>query len=684
MKKEEIIIKSPSKCFEKNIEKEWLITNGLGGYSSSTCLGINTRKYHGLLVSAIKPPGSRLVLLEKLDEDIIIDKEIFRLGANEFCNTIYPTGFNFIKKFSLNPYPNFSYENHNFKLDKSIFMHRKINAISVLYKIQNKTKFQGTIKIFPLLNYRYFHNTTNYDIDQINFSLIQKPKEVIIDFKQPKINLKIYSTIGSFTEKTNQIRKIFYRKEKSRGESNQDDCFQPGFFELKINPKTIIKNYITAISETCLKDFSRSIKKIGLNNKEIQFNIENSKRRELSKVDIFYSNSRIKEQRLLSLLLASAENFVINDKLINYIIAGYFWFGSWGRDTFISLPGLLLIRNNFKIAKNILYNFSLNIKDGLIPNFQSDQNHDYAYNSVDASLWYINAIFQFLKYTGDIEFIQKKLWKKILDIINSYQNGTNYDIKMDRDCLLSHGPQLTWMDAIVKGKPITPRAGKAVEIQALWYNALKITELLSNKFEKKRLAEKFNEISIKAKTSFNRKFFNPTNNCLFDVITKTKGDSSIRPNQIFSISLNFPILKHNQKKPVMDIVSSKLLTPYGLRTLDPDSPNYKGYYLGDRTNRDSAYHNGTVWPWLLGPYISAISKTEKSQQMDHNKKNLLINLLKNNLYSNGLGHINEIFDGNFPYEPRGCISQAWSVAELIRSYFEDILNIKPKHANILF
>jgi predicted glycogen debranching enzyme len=673
-------------CLEENMQKEWLITNGIGGYASSTVFGINTRKYHGLLVSALKPPGSRTVLLEKLDEDIIVNNEIFRFGSNEFKNTIFPKGFQYLKQFSINPFPQFIYEKSNVEFKKTIFMPSKRNAVVTIYDIFNNNSSTAIVKIFPLLNCRNFHKVTNNQLNPIKYYQNQTNNKAILSFPDSCTNLILFSTQGKFIKKTNWINQIHYRQEKLRGESHIDDCLQPGFFELKIKPKTSKKTCIIAISENNKKTSLDLIKKIGSTNKDI-FEKLNDELIENQKIlnDFYSSHKQIPENNWLNWLLLAGKNLVVTDKKNNiHILAGYFWFGPWGRDTFISLPGLLLVTKRFNVAKKILFNFSLLIRHGLIPNFQKDQKEDVAYNTVDASLWYLNAILQFLKYTGDFDFVRQKLWNKILEIVGSFKNGTDFGIKMDHDGLLMHGPQLTWMDAVADGKAITPRSGKAVEIQSLWYNALKITELLAKKFREKNIAKKYSEIAKKTKKSFNRKFWNKKRNCLFDVIDNNKSDSSIRPNQIFSLALDFIILNKNRGKAVVDMVSSKLLTPYGLRTLEKDDLIYIGKYVGDRKKRDKAYHNGTVWPWLLGAFLTAsikLNQLEKNQI--GNQKEFLRPLFEKHLLHAGLGNISEIFDGDSPHKARGCISQAWSIAEPLRAYIENIMNIKPKYNHIL-
>ncbi|MEM2108708.1 MAG: amylo-alpha-1,6-glucosidase, partial [Candidatus Bathyarchaeia archaeon] len=347
------------------------------------------------------------------------------------------------------------------------------------------------------------------------------------------------------------------------------------------------------------------------------------------------------------------------------------------RDTFVSMPGLLLVTGRFDDARDILLNFMAYSKRGLIPNYVDDRCGKAVYNTVDATLWYVNAVWQFLKYTGDFKFVQRQLWEGLKQIVAYYERGTDFGIHVESDGLLVHGSRLTWMDAEVDGKAVTPRTGKAVEIQALWYNALRAMQQLSKKFDEKSLAEKYAEMARVAQNNFNEKFWNEKGGFLFDVINKSDCDASLRPNQIIAVALDFAMLDADKCKRIVDVVSRELLTPFGLRTLSRGDPSYKSMYVGDRRSRDQAYHNGTVWPWLLGPYVTAVHKTKSSSAQE--LQNLLMPLFTQQLTQAGLGTLSEIFDGDPPHKPRGCIAQAWSVAEPLRAYLEDVLQIRPKY-----
>jgi predicted glycogen debranching enzyme len=301
---------------------------------------------------------------------------------------------------------------------------------------------------------------------------------------------------------------------------------------------------------------------------------------------------------------------------------------------------------------------------------------------VDGTLWYVNAVLQYVKYTGDYAFVKEELWNNLQSIVRSHQNGTKFDIKLDDDGLLSHGPRLTWMDAVVEGDMITPRSGKAVEIQALWYNTLRIMELLAKKFGADQLAENYIKMANKAAQSFNEKFWNPKFNCLFDVLEPTGGlDASMRPNQVFAVSLDFTMLSQEKNRKIVNVLNQELVTPYGLRTLSFDDPKFVGKCVGDRRSRDTAYHNGTIWPWLLGPYITAYLKVNEytPQAKKYALENLVVPLLSASIHKGGLGTVNEIYDCDPPNDPHGCISQAWSIGEPLRAYIENVLGAKPNN-----
>ena len=491
------------------------------------------------------------------------------------------------------------------------------------------------------------------------------------------------STDGSYVPSRDVwIERIYFRMDDSRGESCFDDNYQPGFFKINLSPRKVSKFHVVAIGgkrkEEVMLLYSEISEKQSVNR---LYSEEINRREELLKK---FHKDKIESRRedWLDWLILSADSFIVNRKSTGKksIIAGYHWFEDWGRDSLIALPGLTLVTGRFRDAEEILLNFKQYYKRGLVPNRFPDKSEDEpVYDSVDATLWFFNSILQYLKYTGNFDFVYKELWDTMQDAIERHMHGTMFNIRMDEDGLLMHGSRLTWMDASVNGKPVTPREGKAVEIQALWYNALKVMEILSLKFGNKRQSQKYRFIAGKARRNFNEKFWCSEGNYLFDTVSEEKKDSSLRPNQIIAAYLDFCILDYPKREIVIDTVWRRLWGIYGLRTLSPNNSKYIGRYIGNFAHRDTAYHNGTVWAWLLGPFVTAFLKAKRYEAYWRRFafERFLQPLLYEEIHRAGLGTLSEIFDGDPPHSPRGCISQAWSVAEPLRAYIEDVLFNRP-------
>ncbi len=670
--------------FEDVIQKEWIITNGMGGYASSTVLGINTRKYHGLLIAALHPPGDRRLFLAKLDEDVIIGNEIYRLGANEFQCRIFPRGFIFLKEFSVLPFPRSVYSVGDVGIRKTVFMPNQKNVVFVIYEVANRSDHDARIQVFPLASWRRFHSVVDRWKVPADIMQRQNPKEVEMNFQFPQSTLIVGTTDGNYSARQRWVERLYFREEAHRVESCFDDYFNPGYFEVRVKAGKTEKFALTAVAGEDRAN-TRGIQDelpvsmydiTALYEKEIE-GLKHYLRR-------FYENYRsILTNDWLSWLLLASNTFLVEtlNREKSAVIAGYHWFESWGRDTFISLPGLMLVTGRFKEARKVFLTFKRSCKNGLIPNFLSDQTVEPVYNAVDATLWYVNAILQYLKYTNDFSFVKEHIWTSLTSIIEEYKAGTAFDIHVDSDGLLNHDSRLTWMDAAVGKTPVTPRKGKAVEVQALWYNALRTVELLANKFGEAKRSEEFARIAETAKESFTEKFWNTENGCLFDVVSATARDDSLRPNQILAVSLDFLMLNNEKNRSIVDSVHHELVTPYGLRTLTTADHRYVGVYDGDRGSRDNAYHNGTAWPWLIGPFATAFLRIKgySKARREYVWNALIEPLVTTQLLKAGLGSISEIFDGDPPNKPRGCIAQAWSVAEALRVYVEDLMQARPKY-----
>jgi predicted glycogen debranching enzyme len=669
--------------FDQCIRKEWLFTNGIGGYASSTVMSVNTRKYHGLLVAALHPPGDRTVCLAKLDEEASVGNNIYPLGANEFQSKIFPQGYLSLKEFEVSPFPRYRYSVKNATVEKTIFMPRERNVTVIIYSLANNSDSEAQLKIYPLLSCRHFHSVVDRRQTLIEFTQTNDDKEVELAFANPKASVALRATSGGLTPKPNWLDRLLYREEAARGESSMDDCYQPGYFEVTVPPKRQERFAVVAAASETSEQCRDDLDSVGFSMYDVDGLVQKELDARADMVTGFYSAHRqLPMNEWLNWLLLAGDAFIVKGADGGKsIIAGYYWFEAWGRDTFISLPGLLLTTGRFEDAKKIFVKFARHSKQGLIPNYIQDRSGEPAYNTVDATLWYVNAVLQYLKYTGDYKFVQKQLWDDLKAIVDFHEKGTGYGIHMDGDGLLMHGPQLTWMDAAVDGNPVTPRAGKAVEIQALWYNALRAMRLLAGKFKEPSLAEKYADMADKARDSFNLKFWNSQSNCLFDVLADSGADASIRPNQIIAVSLDFAVLENGKREQVVDAVNRELLTPFGLRTLARGDYRYRGMYVGDRWSRDQAYHNGTAWPWLLGPFTTAFLKVKghADYRVQFTLENCLLPLFTQQLNEAGLGTLSEIFDGEPPHAPRGCVAQAWSVAEPLRAYVEDAMQVKPPY-----
>jgi predicted glycogen debranching enzyme len=669
--------------FDESIHKEWLITNGLGSYASSTVLGINTRKYHALLVAALRPPGERTVCLSKLDEDVEVNESNYRLGANDFRNGIYPQGYLFLKEFSVSPYPTWRYQASKVELQKTVFLPFEKNAAITIYSVQNQADSDCKVKIYPLISYRHYHYVINRFNNPVEFSQQNREKEVELSFNNPKATIIAQAINGKFSVNPQWIDDIYFREEENRGESSLDQGYQPGIFEFQV-PKRGKKEFaiMTAVNANPTET-KEALNGFGSTVNDLKDLLHQEANRRLDSLSEFYNNSKITASDELSWILQAANDFIakgVNEQQ-RFIIAGFHWFGSWGRDTFISLPGLMLVQGRFTEARNVISDYAKYCREGVIPNLIDDKTGEPMYNTVDGTLWFINSILQYLKYTGDYEFVQENLWQTLTDIIEHHKKGTINGIHMDGDGLLAHGPQLTWMDTVVNGEPYTPRAGKAVEVQALWYNALRTSQLLAERFRDKQLADQYYIMSEAAKKSFNEKFWNTQENCLFDVIGNDGPDYSVRPNQVIACALDFNMIDKPKANQVVDFVQRDLFTPAGLRTLPPNDSRYKGNYAGNRENRDRAYHSGSIWPWQTGAFTTAYLKAKGYS--DVNRKyalySFIMPLFSKQIRSGGLGTVSELYDADSPYIPRGCIAQAWSVAEPLRAYVEDVSLVRPKH-----
>jgi predicted glycogen debranching enzyme len=554
--------------------------------------------------------------------------------------------------------------------------------VVALYSVSNQYDKDVDLRVFPLLNSRSFHEVTDKNKFS-QFSQDQRGDIVTFDFKNPESNLLIKAT-GKYSTTGHWIDKIYLREEAFRGESCFDDCYQPGYFETTVRAEDREDFALIAVAEETEESAAAELNELPADFESLRklyWDEENLLQKSL--IAYYSSHEDPYSDDWLSWLVLATNQFIVRSRRNNErsVIAGYHWFGPWGRDTFISLPGLALIMGKFDVARAVFLDFAKFCQNGLIPNFIAEKNEEPAYNTVDATLWYINAILQYLKYTGDFTSVEQQFWKIMKSVIQNHVEGTLFGIHLDDDGLLSHGPQLTWMDSSVAGTPVSPRAGKAVEIQALWYNALKTMELLATHFGENAQAEGYSQLARRAQRSFVEKFWIEDKGFLCDVLNGSQCDGSLRPNQLLAASLDFSMLNRRMNEGIVGSVQEELLTPCGLRTLSKADRQYIGAYSGNREKRDQAYHSGTVWSWLLGPFVTAYlkSKNHIESEREYAFQSFLKPLLTTEIYTAGMGTLSEIYDGDPPHTPRGCIAQAWSVAEPLRAYVEDVLFVRPRH-----
>ena len=654
---------------EEGIKKEWIITNGIGGYSSSTVIGMNTRKYHGLLIAPLTPPARRFLILSKLDESIEIKQTKYNFYAN-MCHNYISDGYKYLQSFEKEYIPSFTYQIRDIKITKSICMEYGKNTVCILYHIQNKTQDYAKLTLAPVANFRDFHcMNTNHDFD-LQQEIKDRKIKMIID-RNSDIPIYMYCSDGKYIKHENdKFYNMFYIEEEKRGFFPEENHIVPGRYEVEINPmeeKEI--SFIASLEENIDEINTREVIK-----------------KEIERIDALVENAKIDslegQDKLIRDFIIATDNFIVyrpNFRL-HTIIAGYPWFLDWGRDALISMEGLLLVTKRYEIAKELILTMMRDIKFGLVPNGYSGFDNRPLYNSADASLLLFEQIYKYQNYTGDEDFV-KSIYETLEKIIESYKNGIDLDnnnIYLDTDNLLVSGTektQNTWMDAKYGDFAFTPRNGKVVEINSLWYNALKIMEKFSQPLKKTEQEKYYHDMAEATKKSFEKSFYNSKRKCLYDVL----GDPKIRPNQLFSMSLTYPVIEPNSKigQEILETVNKKLLNKYGLKTLAKGEKNYVDIYEGDGFKRDMSYHQGITWPWLLGLYYDTLKnklKEKKTKKTEEEYKEFVNNVkatFSKSFYEDGaIGSISELYDSKPPYLPKGTYAQAWSVAEIFRIILE--------------
>ena len=649
-------------CAEHNLDellsKEWLITNGIGAYASSTVIGCNTRRYHGLLVAATSPPVGRINALATVMEWVGVGSETYPLGTGEFPGAVSPRGVDHLVEFRNDPAPTFVYRLGEAELTKRIILPERKNAVAIQYLLRGGA---GVLHLRPFAALRDFHHLRRAaDPHQLTFQstdagLIVQDLSASDRFTK---NLYLATQDARFRPDREWWYRFHYRLDLERGQEHLEDLYSPGVFTFELTDGRAVQ-LNASMDEPVSVGFDTT-----------------TRRRRTAMADLAGGVGDDADETTRRLAIATGP-FAVRRSFVAAsptapsatILAGYHWFADWGRDAFIALPGLLLNTRRFNLAKGVFATFAEHLSDGMIPNRFDDYSNTPHYNSIDASLWFIVAAERYLAAGGDKTFWRDLLMPTAETILSAYHAGTLFDIHADADGLLTGGSettQLTWMDAKLADEVVTPRHGKAVEVNALWYAAHAIMGERCKHLDD-AAAHRHSEQAELIAPAFVKAFWNAEADCLYDCIRDDEADASIRPNQIFAVSLPHSPLSTDRQRSVLRVVTERLLTPYGLRTLDPRDPRYRGRYGGSWESRDRAYHQGTVWAWLLGAYVEAYLKLEGGEPSGVERARGLLAAFDEHLMQGGLGQISEIFDGDPPHAPRGCIAQAWSVAEILRA-----------------
>lgn len=656
------------KTFAEGVEREWVITNGIGGYSGGSIIGANARRHHGYLVASLRPPVDRMVFVNKSDECLCFGEAKYSFASNQRIGGWNDEGQKYLQRFIYDELPHFVYQAKGTFVTKTLSFEWEKNTVAVCYDILNGSE-EAVFKVKPFFTFR--EHSTEVERAKLEFiesfdnekTLSMRPK------KRNDINLRCYISEGKFQESEEKFdSNMILQTEISTGGEAADNCYTPYDICIDIKPYEHKKvSVIYTIEDSFETDGFITMEKAVCRVQKL-------------KKDAGY------EDAFANTLVQAADQFIVKRESTGNktIMAGYPWFTDWGRDTMIALQGLTLSTKRFEDARSILKSFAMYVKDGLVPNMFPDEGLDPFYNTADASLWYFFSVDQYLKYTGeekDYAFIQNEIYEKLEEIIHYYSTKTNFSIYMEEDGLIHAGggyDQVTWMDVRVGTWVVTPRHGKPVEINALWYNALKVMEKLAKRFGTSsdkygKTSQEYAAMAKKAKTSFIEVFWNEELNCLYDVVDGDEKDDKIRSNQIYAVSLPYTMLDHDKEKCVVETVINRLYATYGLRTLDKDNIYYKPFYIGKLPDRDAAYHQGTTWAYPLGAlitaYVKVFGKTEESKAYAAK----LIEPMADHLRDGCVGSIAEIFDGDEPNISRGAYSQAWSVGEILRAYTEDII-----------
>jgi len=626
---------------------EWLETNGCGGFAMGTVSGANTRRYHGVLIASLKPPVERHVLLSRLEEELLCEGDSCNLGAAQYPGVVTPAGFRHLEHFRLDPFPVWTYSTGCAQVEKKLFLLHGRQTVVVQYRVSRRCR----LRVRPFLAFRDYHSLQHAS-DAFRTTVHHDSQSIRMQPFDGMPALHIQHNADGFVPVGHWYLRNEYRTEMERGLDFQEDLYSPGWmdFELEAGQWAFV---VAGTEEIPAIDAAQ----IG--------SWEMAERERRAAIPSDFTDS------LRERLEMAAEQFLVcRADGSPTIIAGYPWFTDWGRDTMISIPGLLIARGKAAIAQQMLAGFLEHMDQGIIPNRFPDGNERPEYNTADATLWAFIAAWSLPDTAAASGFVREQFYPAAKEIIRWHERGTHFGIHVDAEDGLLHagmeGSQLTWMDAKCGDWVVTPRHGKPVEINALWYNALRMMAWWAARFGETEQADEFTSKADRVLRSFETEFWNPQRGCLYDRIATEGADTRVRPNQIFALSLPFPLMNERQQRSVLQVVEETLLTPFGLRTLEPGDPEYRPRYEGGPLERDGAYHQGTIWPWLLGPYISAKLQVEGYTPAVVNQCRLLMEGFAGEIRRGCLGSIAEIYEAEPPHRQVGAPAQAWSVAELLR------------------
>ena len=657
--------------FKEGIKREWAVTNGIGGYAGSSMIGAHSRTHQGYLIASLHAPIERYLVFSKINETATVGTSTVSFETSQHCasgKTVYTEGQKFLTSFIYDGSVHYTYETDNFSFEKHITLKRNANVCAVAYELTAGDS-DCTFTLTPLFNYR--EHSESSTPDTLKFETFTKDRTFyLVPEKNKDIAIRFQTSEGTFSERETVYDIDMQLQIEVDLETDGLDChYCPVDLSIAVPANTTKK-----VSILCsIGDVNERPAPVSATE---AFSILEENARCHAEL---FEKAGYRDSFANQLVLASDQFLTYRESTkMMTVLAGLPWFTDWGRDTMIAFTGLTLCTKRFKEAEEILLTFARYIRHGIVPNMFPDDNMSPLYNTVDASLWYFYAVYQYLHYNPAAEaeaFVKEQIFPHLKEIISAYEKGTDFSIYMEDDGLIHAGSgldQITWMDVRVGDWVATPRHGKPVEINALWYNALRIMESLCEKFDED--ASAYRTRANQVKESFNAKFWDSSNQCLFDVVDGDEPDDHIRPNQIYAVSLPFSLLPEEQEKAVVALVEKELFVGCGLRSLAPDHPDYHGIYCGALAKRDAAYHQGTAWGFLLGGFFSAYMKVNHhSSSAAENAVHMLEPVRKHLSDSGCIGSISEIFDGDTPHNPRGCYAQAWSVGEVLRCYCEDIL-----------